>query len=58
MLLELVPSGCMPILWGFFQTMALVDLAHFYNRVKFVSDASVWVTAYRALSAPVFQNLF
>ena len=38
MLPELVPSGCMPMPWGFFQMMTLVDLDHFYDRVKFVPD--------------------
>ena len=28
------------------------------DRVKFVTDASVWVTAHRALSALVFQSFF
>ena len=31
--------------------MIWVDLDHFYDSVKFNPDASVWVTAYRALSA-------
>ena len=31
---------------------------HFYDRVRFVPDASVWVTAFRALSALVFPSLF
>ena len=29
-----------------------------YDRVKFVPDASVWATAYRALNALVFTSLF
>ena len=39
---------------AFFQMMTWVDLDHFYDRVKFVPDASVWVTA----SALVFPSLF
>ena len=35
-----------------------VDLDHFYDRVKFFPDASVWVTAYRAFSALAFPSLF
>ena len=31
---------------------------HFYDRVKFVPDAFVWVTAYRAFGALVFPSLF
>ena len=58
MLPELVPSGCMPMPWGFFQMMTWVDLDHFYDRVRFVPDASVWVTAYRALSGLVFPSFF
>ena len=54
MLPELVPSGCMPVPWVFFFN----DLDHFYDRVKFVPDASVWVTAYRALGALIFPSLF
>ena len=57
MLPELVPSGCMPMLWAFFNDPVLT-LTIFYDRVKFVPDASVWVTAYRALSALVFPSLF
>ena len=50
--LYLVPCGF------FFKWWPWVDLDHFYDRVKFVPDASVWVTAYRALSALVFPSLF
>ena len=39
---------------AFFRWWPWVDLDHFYDRVEFVPDASVWVTAYRALSALVF----
>ena len=39
MLPELLPSGCMPMSWGFFSN----DLVNFYDRVKFVPGASVWV---------------
>ena len=36
----------------------LTYLDHFYDRVKFVPVASVWVTAYRALSVLVFPSSF
>ena len=56
MLPEFVPSGCMPMPWAFFQMMTLGCLDHFDDRVIFVPDASVWVTAYRPLSALVFPG--
>ena len=37
--------GLVPMPWGFFSND---DLYHFYDRVKFVPDASVWVTAYNS----------
>ena len=43
---------------AFYSNDDSVDLDHFYDRVKFVPDASVWMTAYRALSALVFPSLF
>ena len=50
-----VPSGCMPMPLGFFSNDDPgLTLEHFYDRVIFVPDASVWVTASRALSALVF----
>ena len=58
MLLELdEPTGCMSMPLGFF-FKCWVDLdLHFYERVNFVPNASVWVTAYRALSALVFPSV-
>ena len=35
-----------------------LTLTNFYDRVKLVPDASVWVTTYRALSVLVFPSLF
>ena len=59
MLPELVPNDCMPMPWGFFSNDDPgLTLAICYDRVKFVPDASVWVTAYRALGALVFPSLF
>ena len=43
MLPELVPSGCMPMPWCFFFFFFFSndDSGHFYDRVKFVPDASI-----------------
>ena len=43
---------------GIFFSNDVPGLTFFYDRVKSVPDASVWVTAYRALSALVFPSLF
>ena len=41
-----------------FKWWTWVDLDHFYDRVKFVPDASVWVTDYTTLRALVFPSVF
>ena len=59
MLTELVRSGCMPIPWGFFSNDDPgLTMTIFMTAVKCIPDASVWVTAYRALSVLVFPGLF
>ena len=63
MLPELVPNGCMPMPWPFFfffffKWWHWIDLDHFYDRSDLFPDASVWVTAYTALSAHGFPSLF
>ena len=49
--------------WNWYKIMGIikascVDLDDFYDRVKFVPDVSVWVTAYRVLIDLVFPSLF
>ena len=59
MLPELVPSGCMPMPRGFFSNDDHgLTLAIFMTGSNLFPDASVWVTAYRALSAHVFPSVF
>ena len=60
MLPELVPSGCMPLLWGFFFSNddPGLTLIIFMTGSNLFPDASVWLTAYKALSAHVFPSLF
>ena len=59
MLPELVPSGCMPMPWGFFSNDDPgLTLTIFMTGSNLFPDASVWVSAYTALSAHVFPSLF
>ena len=59
MLPELVPSGCMPMPWGFFSNDDPgLTLTIFMTGLNLFPDASLWVTAYKALSAHVFPSLF
>ena len=59
MLPDFVPSGCMPMPWDFFSNDDPgLTLTIFMTGSDFFSDASVWVTAYKALCAYVFPSLF
>ena len=59
MLPELVPSGCIPMPWGFFSNDDPgLNLTIFMTESNVFPDASVWVTAYTALTAHVFPSLF
>ena len=54
MLPELVPSGCMPMPWGFFSNDDPGLTLTIFMTVKLVPDDSIWATAYKALSACLF----
>ena len=61
MLSELVPSGCMPMLRGFFfKWLPCVGLDHFYDRVKFVSWCFCMGDRLYSIEYPctVFPSLF
>ena len=62
MLPELVPSGCMPIPWGFFSNddpgLTMTIFMTESNLFPDTSSVLVWVIAYTALNARVFPSLF
>ena len=59
MLPDFVPSGCMPMPWCFFflNDDPGLTLTIFMIGSNSFSDASVWVTAYKALSAHTPGNV-
>ena len=58
MLPERVPSGCMPIPWGFFSNDdPVLTFIIFMTGSNLFPDASVWMTAYAALSVHAYTAL-